>query len=290
MKNSRRELFNFMPKSFQHGELFAMVQMQGFMHSDLHKDNIIGNTIIDYGGMYFFNFPYDLLDEEKINKLTICLMPMLRQLDFEDTAWFRLGYICQGGILSDIIFNNLSINKNVYSNILDNSGLESIRSIRYMTKTDCENLITWKKIDFKQIIEIPTHRYGKFKVRKKIGRENAYFLDLYYFTLYYYLYDLAENGFAQLLLLYNLAQREYAYMNFSLAFGFAQMYLKKFKSLSFENEDINNLTREIEEMVQTIDLFACEEKLINQIVFSNSGFAQLIWMLDDVEHSVESHV
>lgn len=227
MNDSRRELFSLMPKSFQHGELFARCQMQGIMCSDFKEDNIIRNKIVDYGGMHIFNFPYDLLDEEKTNKLAICLMPMLKQLNFEDRAWFRLGYICQGGILSDIVFNNLSVNKNVYSYILDNSGLESIRGIRHITRTECEKLITWKKIDFKQIIEIPIHRYGKFKVRGKIDQKNLYFLDLYYFTLYYYLYDLAENGFEQLLILYNLAQREYAYINYSLAFGFAQMYFKK---------------------------------------------------------------
>jgi hypothetical protein len=101
--------------NFRIGELAANIQMKGVYNKDFSLNNIGMNekediVLFDISDIERFDFPISL----DVEKMSICLMPIIRKANFRALSWFRLGYICCGGQVSEIVFNNL-INKGLSS-------------------------------------------------------------------------------------------------------------------------------------------------------------------------------
>lgn len=274
---------------FCFGIVAARLCMDGIIHTDLRKDNVICGRLVDYGGsIKFFKYPDDLLDISVLRLLLISLKSSIRELPQEQIAWFRLGYICAGGILSQQLFDILLVENNLSSFVLDDTEFSSTVTLQGLDKDDINILSEWKKIDFKQLNEIPFHHYGRYKIRKKVNVLNLYYLDLYYFSLLYAncCMEYESTHIDQTLIYFNLGNLECAFHHSSLAYGFFKTALYNCKHIKNAETSTYISSMIQEKLLGITDMPYYKLKLIETILTQREkNFAELVWELYDIENS-----
>lgn len=276
-------------KGFAFGTVAAQVCMGGVVHADLREENVVGGKIVDFGGIIkVFKYPDDLLNPLVLRLLLKALQSSIRELPQEQRAWFRLGYLCAGGILSKKLFDILLVENNLSSFVLDDTEFCSTVTSQKIDKEDISLLSEWKKIDFKQLTEIPFHHYGRYKVRKKVNASNLYYLDFYYFSLLYgnYCREYESTYFDRTLIYFNLGNLECVFYHFSSAYAFFIMALEHCKHIKDEKArtDIGSMIQE--KISELMDIPCCKFKLVETIVNqTEENFAELVWKLYDIENS-----
>ena len=98
------------------GVFIAKTILNGIFNPDIKIENLgfrdVDNSIVfcDYANVKRFSIPEDI-NPDLIRKLSICLCPLLYELNNEDSflekSYFRAGFTTQGGILCQMIFQNL---------------------------------------------------------------------------------------------------------------------------------------------------------------------------------------
>lgn len=203
----------FMPRGFRLGELVACVQQKGIYHKDMKIDNMgfrnNGDiTFLDFSDIEPFEYPAAF----NVDKMSKCLMPIIRERTFDQVALFRLGYICAGGEISEIVFKNLYRSMNISSfDFWYNKTPPHCPDQKYCF--DIEDADEWRTEDVVNNIFMKwmtLDEYEKNDFRKTLSVLNKYYLDKYFLTVYFYFFK-AQNKYEEMaIILINLGMRELA--------------------------------------------------------------------------------
>ena len=279
-----------MPLCFRLGEFVSSVQQKGFYHKDMQICNIgFGKDgrfkFVDFADVEQFLYPYEI----DIDKMSRCLLPLLRERSFKEIAMFRLGYICSGGEISENVFRNLY--KKELSSLDFWYGNEKIKYDNVNSSIDFKVAKEWKESCvaeklFSQYCEL--EKFEQMEIRKNISEKNKYFLDTYYLIVYFYFF-MDKKEYNQLaIILANIGFKEYfkghmaaAYIYFKLCFEIIEIHKITSKHLvSIVEEKLIECKR------KTIYKASSLSKIKKQIIQEKYDLAQIHWIVYDLENII----
>lgn len=272
--------------NFRIGELSANIQMKGVYNKDFSLNNIGINekkdvVLLDSAHIEVFDFPINL----DVEKMAVCLMPIIRKASFKDLSWFRLGYICCGGQVSEIIINSL-ISKGLSSFNFWNDKKYDFNKLEKNINFD--NAIEWQKADTFNMFDkwCGLEEYECREERKVMSTINKYYLDLYYLVVYYTFMEKRNEYLSMCIILLSLGINEYKKMRYICAYGIIK------KMILFAKE--KNVLRQIKHSLVSNLLLSIEIKGnsrinywnrdIDYIINSDYNISQLLWILSDLDN------
>lgn len=203
-----------MPIGFLLGEFVADLQIRGFHHPDLKKDNL-GTTdlneikIIDFADIIRVEYPYT------IDKMSRALMPLIREMNIEILTQFRFGYIARGGLISEKIFRRLEVKNNVVP--FDETSIETTldKFLDNFDERDYRFSEMWSEINFDVLYKsyVPIIRFEEFKNRHMMDSITRYYTNKYYLSVYLNYFEEKDDLFNQGYVLMQLSINEKYYGN-----------------------------------------------------------------------------
>lgn len=268
------------------GEFAAETMLNGKIQPDFKMDNlgINGSRIVFVDSPEVFSccIP-DELDNEVLRKITESIFSLLRSLhSYKDISSFRVGFTSRGGLLADIIWNNLANKgfsslsyKGIYNGELlyDTSNMAS-------TKTLKECISEWKLIPFDiiNIGNIPSlQSYLSSEVRTARTQLSTYYLDfLYYIRSYIVLKQHCSEQVPILIL--NMGLWAHQFGKTYSAFGL----LSKCVEISRPNHDIIKVCADKLRILKQTESICSE---LENIILDNidQELFEYLWLLNDLD-------
>ncbi len=279
-----------MPLSFRLGEFVSELQIDGIRHPDLKIENLGYNeqmdiTVLDFADSSFVEYP------DEMDIMMKCLMPLLRRFDFEKMSRFRLGYICRGGMVADVIFSNLSTKKNINSSMFikyENLFIDR----QYTNIENLEQAKEWKDTHVNEIFSkfYSLSDFEKLKIRNNIRLDNKYYLDMYFMVVYYYIMEEKIDYFNMCNILLNLAFNEYKNCNNIVSYGLVMKCLSLMPLIN--SQEGTKIVSQLEYYINKLYLSLKDninvtgyKSVIDNIVNYAADISQILWQLSDIEHS-----
>ena len=268
------------------GDFAAETMLNGKIQPDFKIDNlgVDGSSIVFVDSPEVFSccIP-DELDNDLLRKITESIFSLLRSLHgYKDISSFRAGFTARGGLLADIVWNNLA-NKGFsslsYTGIYGNKLLYDISNMPF-TKTLKEYISEWKTIPFDiiNIGNIPSlEAYLRSEIRTTRAQLSTYYLDfLYYIRRYIILQQHCPEQVPILIL--NMGLLAYQFGKTYSAFGL----LSKCVEISRLDHDISKVCADKLHTLKQTELIAPEFENIILDNIDNDLF-ELIWLLNDLD-------
>lgn len=279
-----------MPLYFGLGELVSAVQQKGFYHKDMQLCNIGVNhngdiAFVDYEDMEWFLYP----DEIDINKMSRCLMPLLRERSFEEIAMFRLGYICSGGHVSEIVFRNLY--KKELSSIEFWADNEEVQYDALTNRINYKDAKEWKKYCIAENIFSQYYKleeFEKIQIRENLSKRNKFFLDKYFLSVYFYFFVEKEEYSQLAIILANLGLKEYFISHMATAYIYFELFKELNEICKIANKSLLNIIEEklVECKRKTAYKISSLIKIKRLIIQERYDLAQIDWITYDLENII----
>ncbi|SFW45052.1 hypothetical protein [Ruminococcus flavefaciens] len=268
------------------GDFAAETMLNGKIQPDFKIDNlgVDGSSIVFVDSPEVFSccIP-DELDNDLLRKITESIFSLLRSLHgYKDISSFRAGFIARGGLLADIVWNNLT-NKGFsslsYTGIYGNRLLYDTSNMPF-TKTLKECISEWKTIPFDiiNIGNIPSlEAYLRSEIRTAKAPLSTYYLDfLYYMRSYIILQQCCPEQIPILIL--NMGLLAYQFGKTCSAFGL----LSKCVEISRLDHDISKVCADKLHTLKQIESIAPE---LENIILDNTDkdLFELLWLLNDLD-------
>ena len=270
------------------GEFAAELMLKGYIQPDFKIENI-GIDInenrlifVDYADMFIRKIPDDL-DENLLRQLTESLFSLVRSIDnYKYISIMRAGFTARGGILADIIWQNLANKgftslsyKEIFDNKLNYSAIDDL-TLEITTK----QIIQWKAIPFDKVkigVLPSLIIFLDSDIRKQTPSISLYYLDRMYYSRCYN--KLAEKDFDEdPILIMNMGMAAFRNNKKYCAFGL----LSKCIDMTQINSEINKkCTKVLNKLRHTKHLSPALKKLILDYV--DHELFEFLWILNDVD-------
>lgn len=272
--------------AFEDGKLLADNMLRGYIVPDFSFTNIgiaeHGRVLIDSASAFRKQIPDDL-DELLVNQLSESLFSYLRSVDDNSVIGaFRAGFISYGGILADIVWNNLA-----------NKGFSSLSFMRISDvslKYDvCEKIcfdITEKLIREWADTELTKINKKNFQildlyVHSKVRKDISSFSLPYLYRLYYIMnYELNPEGSPEVDFdtMRNMGISAFRNNEKYLSFGMLNRFIRM-SDHSFEDEKY---------CLKTLNELKHKKRLsseLKELILNNIelGFFDFLWLLNDID-------
>lgn len=268
------------------GEFAAKTILEGQIQPDFRIENVRYNgsdiVFVDYANMFIRNIPNDL-DENLLRQLTESLFSLVRSVkDYQEISKLRAGFTARGGILADILWQNLANKgfsslsyKGLYNDKLQYDAINEL-SLEITTK----QILQWKSASLNEVaIENfqTISSYYVSNIRKEMSSLSLFYLDrLYYSRCYDKLFEYFPEQIPVLIMNMGMSafRNDYKYRAFGL--------LSKCIDMTKTDSEINKqCTKALNRLIHSKRLIPELKKLILDNM--DNELFEFLWLLSDVD-------